>query len=124
MNGLSTRTRASIHERRDAVRKVLCPHCGITGEYRGEAPLRCRVCGTEFFIEKSDRQDLRFVCSSDGYHCWQSQPTAYHTIYACKGYPVDCRECIHSGRTFCIDGRVDFRLPFDAVIHGVEKQTE
>ncbi|MEA4964634.1 MAG: hypothetical protein VB055_02270 [Oscillospiraceae bacterium] len=106
------------------MRKVLCPICGMTSKFCGEASLRCWACGRAFAIEANDRQNLRFVRSSDGYHCWQSQPTAYHTIYACEGYPDDCGACIHAGKSFCIDGRIDFRLPANVVIEGVLRPKE
>jgi hypothetical protein len=68
--------------------------------------------GTTFVLFQS----VKFVESNDGYHCLQAQPTSYHTIYVCLNYPGQCAGCIHDNSTFCIDGRIDFRVPFTAVI--------
>lgn len=69
----------------------------------------------DFTVDEHDLQDVKFVESNDGYHCWQAQPTAYHIIYACLNYPELCEGCLHV-RHLCIIGLIDFRMPAGAVI--------
>lgn len=97
-------------------RKVICPHCGMSSEMKGDLELHCWACAKDFAVDGRDRQNVKFIQSNDGYHCWQAQPTAYHTIYACLNYPEECDGCIHEKSTFCMDGRIDFRMPVGAVI--------
>ena len=97
-------------------RKVICPHCGLSSEFENSEELHCWACAKDFIIDKHDFQNVKFIESNDGYHCWQAQPTAYHTIYVCLNYPAQCGQCVHNGRTFCMEGRIDFRLPANAFI--------
>ena len=97
-------------------RKVICPRCGMSSEMESSLELHCWACAKDFTIDEHDRQNVKFIQSNDGYHCWQAQPTAYHTIYACLNYPELCEGCLHENGTFCMDGRIDFRMPVNAVI--------
>ena len=97
-------------------RKVICPHCGLSSEFECGGHLHCWVCAKDFVVDECDFQNVKFIESNDGYHCWQSKPTAYHTVYACLNYPKQCERCIHNSGTFCMEGRIDFRLPVDAII--------
>jgi len=97
-------------------RKVICPHCGMSSEMKSGPELHCWACAKDFTIDERDRQNVKFIQSNDGYHCWQAQPTAYHTIYACLNYPELCEGCLHENSTFCMDERIDFRMPVGAVI--------
>ncbi len=98
------------------IRKVICPHCGLNSEFVSNLELHCWACAKDFIVDEHDFQNVKFIESNDGYHCWQSQPTAYHTIYACLNYLKQCEKCIRNNGTFCMDGRIDFRMPADAVI--------
>lgn len=97
-------------------RKVICPHCGISSEMESGSALHCWACAKDFTIDGNDRQNVKLIQSNDGYHCWQAQSTAYHTIYACLNCPEQCEGCLHEKGTFCMDGRIDFRMPVGAVI--------
>lgn len=98
------------------VRKVICPHCGLSSDYGSDAVLHCWACAKDFTIDEHDYQNVKFIESNDGYHCWQSQPTAYHTIYACLGYQKQCEACIHNDSVFCRSGKIDFRMKRTTVI--------
>ncbi|MDD4511468.1 MAG: hypothetical protein PHY23_11255 [Oscillospiraceae bacterium] len=97
-------------------RKVICPHCGMSSEFEGRSELHCWACAKDFTVEECDFQDVNFVESNDGYHSWQSQPTAYHTIYICRNYPQKCGNCTYRNKTFCFEGKIDIRMPVNAVI--------
>ena len=90
-------------------RKVLCPVCGLSNDFVSPRRMRCRSCGNNFEITENDFQNVKFIEINDGYHSWQSQPTAYHTIYACLSYPDLCNRCIHKNDLFCQNGKIDFR---------------
>ena len=97
-------------------RTVICPHCGADSEPENCRAAHCPVCGGDFAIDGQDYQDVQFVSCHDGYHCWQAQPTAYHTIYHCRSYPQTCDVCIRANKAFCFAGEIDVRTPVRAVI--------
>ncbi|HCA28105.1 MAG TPA: hypothetical protein DEP23_00245 [Ruminococcaceae bacterium] len=51
----------------------------MSSELDSGSVLHCWACAKDFVVDERDRQNVKFIQSSDGYHCWQSQPTAYHT---------------------------------------------
>jgi hypothetical protein len=97
------------------IRKVICPHCGLSSDFDG-VEIHCQACAKDFGVNERDFQNVKFLESNDGYHCWQAQPTAYHIIYACLSYPEQCEACIHNGGVFCRGGKIDFRMPVTTVI--------
>ena len=97
-------------------RKVICPHCGMSSEMESGPEIHCWACAKDFTVDEHDLQDVKFVESNDGYHCWQAQPTAYHTVYICHNYPQKCDMCIRKNKTFCFEGKIDIRMPVNAVI--------
>lgn len=97
-------------------RKVICPRCGLSNEQEDGQKVHCWACAEDFTVDEHDFQNVKFVSSNDGYHCWQAQPTAYHTIYRCRSYPQKCDGCIRKDQTFCLEGRIDIRMPVSAVI--------
>ena len=49
--------------------------------------LHCWACAKDFVVDERDRQNVKFIQSSDGYHCWQAhlrrfgqQITDYHKL--------------------------------------------
>jgi len=103
-------------------RTVICPHCGFSSEPEDCQNVHCWACAKDFVLDEHDFQNVKFISGNDGYHCWQAQPTAYHTIYVCLNYPQKCDACIWDNKTFCFEGKIDIRMPVGAVIGKPEER--
>ncbi len=87
-------------------RTVICPACGTAVSFPADA---CPKCHEPLRLSENDHQNVEFVGVSDGYHCWNAQPTAYHNRYVCLRYP-DCADCLHKKHAFCLNGIIDIRI--------------
>ena len=97
-------------------RKVICPHCSLSNDFNNSSELHCWACAKDFTVDEHDFQNVKFMESNDGYHCWQSMPKEYHSIYVCLNYPKKCGRCIRNQETFCNNGKIDIRMKKTAVI--------
>ena len=87
-------------------RMVICPACGTAVTFSSDV---CPKCREVLRLHANDHQSMEFTGVSDGYHCWNAHPTAYHNRYVCLTHP-DCTDCVHQNVMFCRNGIVDIRI--------------